>query len=54
MSCGVYLDPMVLGRGLRLFADGLPTVPLVLADRRLLPKGVQYLAYRPAQDGADG
>lgn len=49
-----YIDPLVLGGGERLFADGLPTVPLVLVDRRPLPNGVQYLAYQPTRDGSDG
>jgi dihydrofolate reductase len=49
-----YLDPLVVGQGLRLFADGAATTRLDLVDRRPLPNGVQYLAYRPIRDGADG
>lgn len=49
-----HLDPLVLGRGQRLFADELSTVPLKLVDRRPLPHGVQYLAYRPTRGGSDG
>jgi dihydrofolate reductase len=49
-----YLDPLVAGRGVRLFADGAAPTRLELVDRRPLPKGVEYLAYRPIRDGADG
>jgi dihydrofolate reductase len=51
-----YIDPLVLGRGERLFAasEALPTVRLALIDQRPLPNGVQYLAYRPARGHPDG
>jgi dihydrofolate reductase len=49
-----YLDPIVLGRGQRLFDGGLSEVSFQLADRRDLPNGVQYLAYRPGGCPAHG
>jgi len=49
-----YLDPIVLGRGERLFDGGLSEVSFRLADRRDLPNGVQYLAYRPGSVPAHG
>jgi dihydrofolate reductase len=49
-----YLDPIVLGRGQRLFDGGLGEVSFQLADRRDLPNGVQYLAYRPGTPPARG
>jgi dihydrofolate reductase len=49
-----YLDPIVLGHGQRLFDHGLVTISLELVDQRSLPKGVQYLAYRPTARHADG
>jgi dihydrofolate reductase len=49
-----YLDPVVLGRGRRLFDGGLGELSFQLADRRDLPNGVQYLAYRPGGVPAHG
>ena len=44
----ITLDPLVLGTGLRLFA-GVPVTGFELVERIDLPKGVQYLAYRPVR-----
>jgi len=49
-----YLDPLVLGRGEQLFERGLSEMSFRLADRRDLPNGVQYLAYRPGSSPAHG
>lgn len=49
-----YLDPIVLGQGQRLFEHGLSRIYLELIDQRALPKGVQYLAYRPIQGRTNG
>jgi dihydrofolate reductase len=43
----IYLDPIIVGSGGRLFADGLPATTFELVDERALPKGMRYLAYRP-------
>jgi dihydrofolate reductase len=48
----VTIDPYVAGAGTRLFPDGGPDVRLTLVDRRSLPNGVVYLAYRP--EGGSG
>lgn len=42
-----YLDPIVVGEGLRLFADNTEQISFELTDQRMLPNGVTYLAYRP-------
>lgn len=43
------LIPIVLGRGLRLFAGGEPEVPLVLEESRAYPSGLVQLRYRLAR-----
>lgn len=48
----LYLAPVVLGGGLRLFDGTVPPAELQLTDRRALPNGVQYLAYALGGDGA--
>lgn len=37
--------PLVLGSGKKLFADGFPTTPLVLAESRAMPSGVVISVY---------
>lgn len=49
----IYLDPVVVGRGRRFLADGLPAVELELVDDIALPRGVRYLAYRPVPSVRD-
>jgi len=49
-----YLDPIVLGRGQRLFDGALSEVSFQLTGRRDLPNDVQYLAYRPGSSPAHG
>ncbi|GIH95142.1 dihydrofolate reductase family protein [Planobispora siamensis] len=44
----ITLDPLVAGRGRRLFADGAAPVRLELTGSRRLPHGVAHLVYRPA------
>lgn len=44
-----YLDPVVVGVGLRLFSDEGERTSFQLADERGLPNGVRYLAYRPSE-----
>jgi len=40
--------PIVVGAGIRLFADGGPQIPLKLTDSQTFPTGVLSLAYQPA------
>src|SRR5262245_32521593 len=42
----LYLDPIVIGSGQRLFNGGPAGVSFERVDCRELPNGVQYLAYR--------
>lgn len=42
------LHPVILGDGLRLFADRGPTHHLELLESRSLPSGVTIQTYRPA------
>ncbi|HWO23077.1 MAG TPA: dihydrofolate reductase family protein [Kofleriaceae bacterium] len=42
----VKLNPVLLGDGIRLFGDALPTTRLALRDARVYPSGVVVLAYR--------
>jgi dihydrofolate reductase len=44
----LFVYPLTLGAGLRLFPEGSPPVKLALADCRSYPNGVVYLHYRPA------
>jgi hypothetical protein len=39
------VHPIVLGKGIRLFADGYRS-PLKLADSKILSNGVVYLSYQ--------
>jgi dihydrofolate reductase len=41
----VLMHPLVLGKGVRLFADGYHS-PLKLADSKILSNGVVYLSYQ--------
>lgn len=41
--------PVVVGKGKRLFGDGLDTAALKLVDTKVFGSGVVVLTYRPAQ-----
>ena len=45
----IYLDPLVLGTGLRLFDGTVPTTGLELVHQRSLPHGMQFLVYRTTE-----
>lgn len=42
----VLVHPIVLGKGIRLFADGGQPLSLQLVDSKILPKGVVFLSYQ--------
>jgi dihydrofolate reductase len=42
--------PIVVGKGKRLFGDGIDTTVLKLANTRTFDLGVVVLTYEPAQD----
>ena len=44
----VLVFPLVLGKGKRLFANGVPPRGLTLVKSRSTPKGVLFNTYRPA------
>jgi dihydrofolate reductase len=46
---GLMVHPIVLGRGKRLFEDGIDEMVLELVDSKTFSTGVLYLTYRPAQ-----
>jgi dihydrofolate reductase len=43
----LFVYPLALGRGPRLFADGGPVIKLALTDCETYSNGVVHLAYRP-------
>ena len=43
----LFVFPVVVGQGTRLFADTGPDIALELVDSRATPKGVTIQAYRP-------
>jgi dihydrofolate reductase len=43
----VFVGPVVVGRGTRLFPDTGPDTALELVDSRACPKGVTVEVYRP-------
>jgi dihydrofolate reductase len=45
----LFVYPVVLGAGQRLFSDGGPTLRLAVAATESYENGVLHLAYRPAQ-----
>ena len=48
----LMVHPIVVGKGQRLFAEGLPQATLELAEARTYPKGIVTLIYRtPATAG---
>ena len=44
----IWIDPIVLGKGKRLFRDGVPKTPMELAGSTTSTTGVAMLTYRPA------
>jgi dihydrofolate reductase len=48
----IYVYPVILGRGRRLFADGVD-LNLRLVDARTFASGVVLLTYQPARDGRE-
>jgi dihydrofolate reductase len=44
----VWVYPLVLGKGKRLFENGVPPLGLTLVESRSAPKGVLFNTYRPA------
>ena len=44
----VYVYPLAVGTGIRLFADGAPQTPLSLLGAEGLSNGVAHLTYGPA------
>jgi dihydrofolate reductase len=53
----LLVDPVVIGRGKRLFQDGLPTIPLTVAGSQMFGSGVHHVVYAagaPLQKGEGG
>lgn len=50
----IWIFPLVLGRGKRLFKDGLPARALALADTTTSSTGVVITTYRPAGEVKPG
>ncbi|WP_232524763.1 dihydrofolate reductase family protein [Nocardioides mangrovicus] len=48
----LFVYPVVLGTGARLFPDGTGRTPLALADSTTYTNGVVHLAYGPAGSAA--
>lgn len=44
----LLVHPIVVGRGKRLFPQGVEQQPLKLAESTIFPTGVAYLTYQPA------
>jgi dihydrofolate reductase len=44
----VWIYPLILGKGKRLFENGVPPFGLTLVESRCAPKGVLFNTYRPA------
>jgi dihydrofolate reductase len=47
----LYVYPLAVGTGLRLFPDGAPRTPLALLGAEALSNGVAHLTYGPAVAG---
>ena len=48
----LYVYPIAVGEGIRLFRDGDPKTPLALARCEALSNGVAHLVYTPPQERA--
>jgi hypothetical protein len=48
------VHPIVVGRGRRLFPDGVARTPLELVDTKAFSTGVVQLTYRPCGGGRGG
>jgi dihydrofolate reductase len=44
----LFVSPVVVGQGMRLFPDTGPDVALELVESRSTPKGITIQVYRPA------
>jgi dihydrofolate reductase len=44
----LYVYPVAVGEGIRLFPDGAPRTPMALLDAEALSNGVAHLTYGPA------
>lgn len=49
----LMVPPLVLGRGKRLFNDGLETTGLKLVEAKAFSSGVVLLRYQPAGKGGE-
>jgi dihydrofolate reductase len=47
----LFVYPVAVGTGIRLFPDGAPRTPLALLDADRLSNGVVHLTYGPATAG---
>jgi dihydrofolate reductase len=45
----LLIDPVVVGRGKRLFQDGLPSTPLTVVTSEMFGSGVHHVVYAPQQ-----
>jgi len=45
----LWIHPIMLGSGKRLFADGVVPADLKLMDSKTTPNGISILTYRPAK-----
>jgi dihydrofolate reductase len=41
----LLIDPVVVGRGKRLFQDGLPSIPLTVVTSEMFGSGVHHVVY---------
>jgi dihydrofolate reductase len=46
----LLVDPVIVGRGKRLFQDGLPAVPLTVVASEMFKSGVHHVVYAPQRD----
>ena len=50
----IMVFPVVVGKGKRLFGDGIDTIDLKLVDTKVFRSGVVVLTYEPTGEEADG
>ncbi|MBY8877906.1 dihydrofolate reductase family protein [Actinacidiphila acidipaludis] len=46
----LLVDPVVVGRGKKLFQDGLPTMPLTVVKSEMFGSGVHHVVYAPRRE----